>query len=81
MGAYNAALQIDGLLYELFGEKKYKEWTEENIRNYIKEHPEITSRSELRDKQKGAYDAARRFGILDELFKKKHKDWNEYTIR
>ena len=79
-GAYNAANDLN-ILYDLFGDKKYKDWSEENIRKYVSEHPEITSRTELQNIQRGAYGAAIRLGIIDDLFKKKHKEWNESTIR
>ena len=78
-GAYNAARKL-GILDELFGEINYPKiclpasyWTEERIRDFITDN-NITSRTQLSHFHKdgitglGAYRAAKRLDILDDLF-------------
>lgn len=43
-------------------------WTKDKIKEYLKEHPEIKTRQQLRDAYYSIYDNARKIGILDELF-------------
>jgi len=73
-GAYEVAKKL-GILDELFGKRVI--WTEDKIRKLVEEN-NITSRKQLETFRKdgikgtgaGAYDAAKRLGILDELFGK-----------
>ena len=71
MCAYDTARRL-GILNDLFGENKTKPsnyWTEESIRQFVKDN-NIKTRSELLTKARGAYKAARRLGILYKLFPK-----------
>ena len=68
-GAYNLANKL-GILDDLFGEEKYTQkikWTEESVRQYVKDN-NIKTRSELQAKSAGAYGAARKLGIIAKLF-------------
>ena len=82
-GAYVAARRL-GILDDFF--KKYAQsdqsvkWTEESIRQFVKDN-NIKTRSELDAKAKGVYGAARRLGILDDLFGKREIKWTEESIR
>ena len=83
-GAYNVARQL-GILDNFF--KKYTQsvqstkWTEENIRQYVKDN-NIKTRSELYYSSASAYNAANDLNILYDLFgEKKHKDWSEEDIK
>lgn len=70
--AYDAAKRLD-ILDELFGKRII--WTEDTIRAFVIEH-HITTRTQLSRinrlglSNKGAYAAAKRLGILDDLFGK-----------
>ena len=81
-GAYAAARRLD-ILDDLF--KKYAQnvqsikWTEETIRQFVEDN-DIKTRSELDAKAKGVYGAARRLGILDDLFGEKTQ-WTEESVR
>ena len=70
-GAYAAAIRL-GILDDLFGERvaHNKKWTEESIRQFVKDN-NIKTRKELDAKARGAYDTAKRLGILDDLFGEK----------
>ena len=57
------------LLSKLFGKYKRK-WTEDTIKQYIKDNPDITRRVDLMNKAIGAYYRANQLKILDELFPK-----------
>ena len=80
-GAYAVAIQL-GLLDDLFGENKTKPsnyWTEESIRQFMKDN-NIKTRRELATKAGGAYAVAIQLGLLDDLFGEKTQ-WTEESIR
>jgi len=67
--AYKAALKM-GIVDDLFG-KPVKEryiWSKEKVINYVKQHPEIDSKTKLKNSNESAYNAAYRFHIMNELF-------------
>lgn len=66
---YSYALKLK-LLDTLFGYKTLK-WTEETIRNYLTEHPEIKSKSDFAKINPSAYQKTLKLNIIDDLFKKK----------
>ena len=47
---------------------KDKRWSEEAIRQYLAEHPEIDTRCKLKNAEMGAYNSAKRKKILHDLF-------------
>ena len=63
---------------DLFGEKT--QWTEESIRQFVKDN-NIKTRYELQTKAVGAYVAALKFGLLNDLFGEKELKWTEESIR
>ena len=66
------------MLDELFGESHLIIWTKDMILEFMKEHPEITTRSELTYSYPGVYGAARRFEMLEELFGEPlHHSWTK----
>lgn len=52
----------------MFGESLHKTHTEREIREYLKEHPEITRRIDLKTNNNNLYHAALKMGILESLF-------------
>ncbi len=84
-GAYQVANKL-GILDDLFGESKRKEknyWTEESIRQFVEDN-NIKTRKELLTKVRGAYNAAQKLGILNDLFGERvahNKKWTEESIR
>ena len=53
-------------------------WTEEKIRIFLKEHPEINSRKKLEQHNRSMYMAAKDLNLLDDLFgEKQHKTWKK----
>ena len=75
------------MLDDLFGENKSKPanyWNEESVRQFVKDN-NIKTRSEFKTKAGGAYDAARQYGLLNDLFgenkTKPSNYWTEETIR
>ena len=80
--AYNVARQL-GILDDLFGENKTKPlnyWTEETIRQFVKDN-NIKTRKELETKSSSAYSAAWKLGILNDLFGEKELKWTEDSIK
>ena len=71
-----------GILESLFGPKKIEiRDTEESIRNYLKEHPEIDSIRKFHCCASGAYNNARKLGILETLFtRKRHKPFTKEEV-
>ena len=68
------------LLDELFGSKTPK-WTEETIKKFLREHPDIKKRIQLFELYPNVYVAANNLKLLDELFGPKIPKWTEETIR
>ena len=82
-GAYAKAKEFD-MLYELFGEPTcVRCWTEEMIRQYVAERPEIKTRRDLEKSNISVYDKARKLKLLDELFGEpmRVRHWTEELIR
>lgn len=71
------------LLVELFGELPFRySWkTEDDVLNFLKEHPDIKTKMQLRDANLSAYNLARELGLLNRLFKNVNHDWTEENIR
>lgn len=73
-----------GILESLFGESLRKEHTEEELRLYLKEHPEITRRDELLKMNNSMYYLADKLKLLNELFgdgRVKRTKWTKETIK
>ena len=57
-------------------------WTPKEIRDYVKEHPEITTRQELQKNNPKCYSAAKRKKMLSELFGESNvQHWTPDEIR
>ena len=71
------------LLVELFGELPFKySWkTKEDILNFLKEHPDIKTKMQLRDANHSAYRLARKLKMINDLFENVNTDWTEENIR
>lgn len=72
-----------GLLVELFGELPFRySWkTKDDVLNFLKEHPDIKTKMQLRDANLSAYNLARELGMINELFENVNHDWTEENIR
>ena len=63
---------------------KHLKWSEEKIREFVAENPDVTSRKELFKKKASVYYAARKYpGLMDSLFgnpKHKRREWTRKDI-
>lgn len=59
--------------------KKSRKWTENVIREYLKNHPEVKSRGSFQKSSYSGYAAALRMGILDKLFGARLRERYIYT--
>lgn len=75
---YESARKID-ILDDLFGEKQNKEYSEDEVREYVKNHPEIKRIIDLRNQSERLYQAGLKFKILDELFPNKYQREEIYS--
>jgi uncharacterized protein YneF (UPF0154 family) len=75
---YEAGLRF-GILDELFGKRQQERYSKEEVREYMKAHPEIRRIKDLKNANARIYNAAYKLKMYDEFFSTKYQRSITYT--